>query len=78
MVEVTRPPTKAWATLSPWLPSRGPDADYWWRLTGQHLSNMVEAAGYSTDQQYVALLFHYHWIVRIPVPFPPLFLSMFH
>ncbi|KAF9248073.1 hypothetical protein DTO013E5_4965 [Penicillium roqueforti] len=70
MAEVTRPPTKAWATLSPWLPSRGPDADYWWRLTGQHLSNMVEAAGYSTDQQYVALLFHYHWIVPYMGPAP--------
>ncbi|KAJ5952084.1 uncharacterized protein N7479_010497 [Penicillium vulpinum] len=70
MAEVTRPPTKAWATLAHLLPSAGPDCDYWWKLTGLHLSKMVEAAGYTTDQQYEALLFHYHWIVPYMGPAP--------
>ena len=62
-------PTKAWTRLSQWLPPRTTDTDYWWKLTGLHLAKMLEAAGYSADEQLDALLFHYHWIVsfyRIP------------
>ena len=56
-------PTKAWAALSQWLPPHSPDNDYWWHLTGLHLANMLEAAGYRLEKQYEALVFHYHWIV---------------
>ncbi|KAL3459594.1 aromatic prenyltransferase [Aspergillus heterothallicus] len=56
-------PTKAWTRLSQWLPPRNTDLDYWWNLTGLHLAKMLEAAGYSSDEQLDALLFHYHWIV---------------
>lgn len=59
-------PTKAWETLLPLLPSRGPDCDYWWNLTGLHLAAMVDAAGYPIEKQYEALLFHHTWTVRHP------------
>lgn len=39
------------------------DVDFWWDLTGRHMAQMVEAAGYSVERQYEILLFHYHWIV---------------
>ncbi|KAI1493819.1 dimethylallyl tryptophan synthase GliD1 [Biscogniauxia mediterranea] len=55
--------TEAWKALSLILPPRNPDYDWWWRLTGQHLAALVEAAGYSPEKQYEALLFHYHWTV---------------
>ncbi|KAI0401623.1 dimethylallyl tryptophan synthase GliD1 [Xylaria palmicola] len=54
-------PTQAWRTLSQILPARDADSDYWWALTGYQLSFMLDAAGYSTEKQYEALLFHYHW-----------------
>ncbi|KAF3932009.1 hypothetical protein ABW20_dc0103572 [Dactylellina cionopaga] len=62
--------TKAWRFLSPLLPSRNPNCDYWWRLTGMHLANMVDAAGYTIEKQYEALLFHYHWMVPYMGPAP--------
>ncbi|KAI1504045.1 dimethylallyl tryptophan synthase GliD1 [Biscogniauxia marginata] len=55
--------TEAWRALSKILPPRNPDYDWWWRLTGQHMAALVEAAGYSIEKQYEALLFHYHWTV---------------
>ncbi|KAF7514145.1 hypothetical protein GJ744_004470 [Endocarpon pusillum] len=55
--------TEAWRALSQCLPTRDPDSDYWWRLTGRHLAAIVEAAGYPMVKQYEALLFHYHWTV---------------
>ncbi|KAI0544661.1 dimethylallyl tryptophan synthase GliD1 [Xylaria curta] len=54
---------KAWESLRPLLPSRGPDCDYWWNYTGSHLAYLLDAAGYSTERQYEALLFHYHRVV---------------
>ncbi|ERF75914.1 hypothetical protein EPUS_01280 [Endocarpon pusillum Z07020] len=53
--------TEVWRALSQYLPSRDPDSDYWWRLTGRQLAAVVEAAGYPIMKQYEALLFHYHW-----------------
>lgn len=55
--------TEAWRLLSQYLPTRDPDSDYWWRLTGRQLAAVVEAAGYSIVNQFEALLFHYHWTV---------------
>ncbi|KIA75507.1 dimethylallyl tryptophan synthase GliD1 [Aspergillus ustus] len=62
--------TKAWEALSPCLPSRTPDLDYWWALTGTHLAIMLEAGGYSIEKQYEALIFHYHWVVPYMGPAP--------
>ncbi|KAL4746285.1 hypothetical protein BDW72DRAFT_197826 [Aspergillus terricola var. indicus] len=62
--------SKAWETLSRCLPPRNADLDYWWALTGAHLALMLEAAGYSTEKQYEALLFHYHWIIPYMGPSP--------
>ncbi|KAJ5150459.1 uncharacterized protein N7500_010648 [Penicillium coprophilum] len=59
-----------WTRLSQWLPPRNTDTDYWWKLTGLHLAKMLEAAGYSADEQLDALLFHYHWIVPYLGPSP--------
>ncbi|EGX93038.1 dimethylallyl tryptophan synthase GliD1 [Cordyceps militaris CM01] len=56
------PPSKVWESLSLLLPSRDADCDYCWQLTGQHLAHMVQLAGYSSERQYEALLFHYYWI----------------
>ncbi|KAH0593758.1 hypothetical protein MHUMG1_08509 [Metarhizium humberi] len=61
---------KAWASLSTLLPSRGPDCDYWWQLTGMHLASLMEAAGYAIERQYEALLFHYHWMIPYMGPAP--------
>lgn len=58
-----RPSTKVWESLRPLLPSRGSDCDYWWDLTGLHLAYLIDAAGYSIERQYEALLFHYHRVV---------------
>jgi hypothetical protein len=55
--------TQVWTSLKQWLPARNPDSDYWWDLTGAHLATMLDAAGYTVQKQYDALLFHYHWIV---------------
>ncbi|KAL2824223.1 aromatic prenyltransferase [Aspergillus cavernicola] len=62
--------TKAWASLSQYLPPRTPDLDYWWSLTGIHLAIMLEAGGYGIEKQYEALLFHYHWVVPYMGPAP--------
>ena len=67
------PPTKVWTRLSQWLPPRTTDTDYWWKLTGLHLAKMLEAAGYSADDQLDALLFHYHWIVSLCRTIPALY-----
>ncbi|ROV98477.1 hypothetical protein VPNG_08538 [Cytospora leucostoma] len=67
---VAAPPTKAWKSLSQWLPPRDVDSDYWWKLTGEHLATMLDAAGYTLQRQYDALLFHYHWIVPYMGPKP--------
>lgn len=64
---------KAWAALSTFLPSRGPDCDYWWQLTGMHLASLMEAAGYAIERQYEALLFHYHWMVSLRAQVPIIF-----
>ncbi|KAL4791624.1 tryptophan dimethylallyltransferase-domain-containing protein [Aspergillus venezuelensis] len=53
--------TAAWKVLSQTLPSRGPDADAWWQLTGRHLAVLLEAAAYPIEKQYECLLFHYHY-----------------
>lgn len=55
--------TQVWQALSQYLPTRDPDSDFWWQLTGRHLANLVEVAGYPIEKQYDALLFHYHWTV---------------
>lgn len=56
-------PSAVWESVSKWLPSVSPSRDYWWRLTGPHLATLVSMAGYTTEKQYEALLFYYHWIV---------------
>ena len=63
IVNDPKPSTHAWQTLSQYLPPRDHDSDFWWNLTGRHLAGIVEAAGYSLDKQYEALLMHYHWTV---------------
>lgn len=65
----THEPPKAWAALSKWLPSHNTEIDYWWKVTGTPLAMMMDAAGYSLEGQYDALLSHYHWTVRISVDF---------
>ncbi|KAI1296450.1 dimethylallyl tryptophan synthase GliD1 [Xylaria venustula] len=75
MALVTGPQENAaWTALSQWLPPRNPDCDYWWQLTGRHLTKLLQAAGYSTAKQLEALVFHYHYIVPYlgPAPFSPL------
>lgn len=58
-----------WEAASQWLPLTNPDVEYWWKLTGPHMSHMMVASGYSVEAQYNALLFHYHWIVSLaPAP----------
>ncbi|KAI0147389.1 dimethylallyl tryptophan synthase GliD1 [Xylariaceae sp. FL1272] len=59
-----------WQQLNQWLPPRDTDSDYWWKLTGEHLAIMLEAAGYTAEKQYSALLFHHHWIVPYMGPKP--------
>ncbi|KJZ72347.1 hypothetical protein HIM_08273 [Hirsutella minnesotensis 3608] len=63
-------PVQAWKAISQWLPSRGKESDYWWDLTGRHLATMMDAAGYTIEKQYEALVFHYHWIVPYLGPAP--------
>ncbi|KAI0393716.1 dimethylallyl tryptophan synthase GliD1 [Xylariaceae sp. FL0594] len=62
--------TNIWSSLSQWLPPRDVDSDYWWKLTGEHLANMLEAAGYTLERQYSSLLFHYHYVVPYMGPKP--------
>lgn len=56
----------AWKALSQYLPTRNPDSDFWWQLTGRQLAAILEAAGYPIEKQYEALLFHYLWTVSCP------------
>ncbi|KAI9716366.1 MAG: hypothetical protein M1812_005433 [Candelaria pacifica] len=65
-----RTSTKVWESLQPLLPSRGADCDYWWDFTGLHLAYLIDAAGYSIERQYEALLFHYHRVVPYLGPAP--------
>ena len=55
--------TQAWKVLSQTLPSRGPDVDAWWQLTGRHLAVLLDAAAYPIEKQYECLLYHYHYAV---------------
>lgn len=59
--------TPVWAALKKWLPQQESNLQYWWDLTGQHLATMLEAGGYSVEEQYNALLFHNSWIVSSPI-----------
>lgn len=59
----TNPTSEAWQVLSNYLPPVNVDRDYWWQLTGRQVAALVEAAGYSIEKQYEALIFHYHWTV---------------
>jgi len=66
--ELTKPttnttPTPVWDAVSQWTSVTNPDWEYWWQLTGPHISHMMVAAGYPLEAQYNALIFHYHWIV---------------
>ena len=49
-------------------PRKTKDVEFRWRLTRYHLAAMIDAAGYSTEKQYEALPFHYHWIVSKQPP----------
>ncbi|KJZ75358.1 hypothetical protein HIM_05284 [Hirsutella minnesotensis 3608] len=62
--------SKVWQALSALLPPRSPDCNYWWKLTGKQLAVLVDAAGYTVEKQYEALLFHYHLIVPYLGPAP--------
>ncbi|KAI1325880.1 dimethylallyl tryptophan synthase GliD1 [Xylariaceae sp. FL0255] len=55
--------SSVWEAVSRWLPLNSPDLEYWWKLTGPHVSHMMEAAGHSVEAQYNALLFHYAYII---------------
>ncbi|RHZ54023.1 uncharacterized protein CDV56_106189 [Aspergillus thermomutatus] len=55
--------TPVWDAVSQWISVTNPDLEYWWKLTGPHISYMMVAAGYTVEAQYNALLFHYHWII---------------
>ncbi|KAJ8120863.1 hypothetical protein O1611_g10255 [Lasiodiplodia mahajangana] len=59
-----------WKTLVQCLPPRTGDCDFWWMLTGRHLAVMLEEAGASVGQQYIALTFHYNWVVPLMGPKP--------
>lgn len=59
---------KAWVALRQLLPARDEDTEYWWKATGPQLALMLEAAGYSMEKQYEALLFHNQWMVRLLSP----------
>jgi hypothetical protein len=54
---------KPFKVLSQYLPTSNSDHEYWWRLTGKHVAALLEAAGYPIEEQYAALLFHFHWTV---------------
>ncbi|KAF2799612.1 dimethylallyl tryptophan synthase GliD1 [Melanomma pulvis-pyrius CBS 109.77] len=69
-ISKSKPTTSVWNSLSLWLPSRNPDYDFWWGLTGPHLAVMLDAADYPTEKQYEMLLFHYHWSVPYLGPRP--------
>ncbi|KAL4978881.1 aromatic prenyltransferase [Aspergillus desertorum] len=62
--------TQAWKILSQTLPSRGPDVDAWWQLTGRHLAVLLDAAAYPIDRQYECLLYHYHYAAPYLGPAP--------
>ncbi|KAI9644286.1 hypothetical protein NHQ30_007642 [Ciborinia camelliae] len=51
-----------WNSVSKWLPKRNENCDFWWQSTGPQLCALLFQAGYSVDQQYEALIFHYHII----------------
>lgn len=72
------PAPAVWLALKKWLPAQNDDLEYWWGLTGLHLAIMLEAAGYTTEKQYNALLFHYHWIVRLRSLVDPNLLTAVH
>ncbi|KAM4065015.1 tryptophan dimethylallyltransferase domain-containing protein [Hirsutella rhossiliensis] len=61
---------KAWAALQPLMPPLHTDSDYWWKLSGPCLATLMEAAGYSAEKQFEALVFHYHWIIPYMGPAP--------
>ncbi|KAL4915641.1 tryptophan dimethylallyltransferase-domain-containing protein [Aspergillus aurantiobrunneus] len=65
-----RSSTQAWKVLSQTLPSRGPDVDAWWQLTGGHLSILLDAAAYPIEKQYECLLYHYHYAAPYLGPAP--------
>ncbi|KAI1261846.1 aromatic prenyltransferase [Xylariaceae sp. FL1019] len=57
-------PGSVWDAVTRWLSSStNRDVEYWWKLTGPHVSYMMQAAGYAVEAQYDALIFHYHWII---------------
>ncbi|KAL2863261.1 tryptophan dimethylallyltransferase-domain-containing protein [Aspergillus lucknowensis] len=62
--------TQAWKILSQTLPSRDPNADAWWQLTGRHLALLLDAAGYPIERQYECLLYHYHYAAPYLGPAP--------
>lgn len=62
--------TQAWKVLSQTLPSRGPDVDAWWQLTGRHLAVLLDAAAYPIEKQYECLLYHYHYAAPYLGPAP--------
>ncbi|KAF7538255.1 hypothetical protein G7054_g3107 [Neopestalotiopsis clavispora] len=53
--------TKAWRTLSQYLPNRDADTDFWWKYCGLHMAILLEEAEYPADKQTEALVFFYHW-----------------
>jgi hypothetical protein len=55
--------TKAWRTLSQYLPNRDADTDFWWKYCGLHMAILLEEAEYPADKQIEALVFFYHWCV---------------
>ncbi|KAL2849415.1 aromatic prenyltransferase [Aspergillus pseudodeflectus] len=67
---VESPSSTVWAAVSQWLAPSDADLEYWWKLTGPQVAHMMVAAGYSTEAQYNALLFHYHWILPYLGPAP--------
>ncbi|KEQ85578.1 aromatic prenyltransferase [Aureobasidium pullulans EXF-150] len=52
-----------WSKINQWLPARGGDTDFWWKVTGSHLASMLWQAGYPPETQLEYLLFHHQVVV---------------
>ncbi|KAF2713229.1 aromatic prenyltransferase [Pleomassaria siparia CBS 279.74] len=55
--------TGVWKALSKWLDPDDENKEYWWNVTGPHLSTMLEAAECSTLKQVKQLLAYYEYAI---------------
>lgn len=59
-----------WHKIDNWPPPRNPDQDFWWKVTGSQLSNLLQKAGYPPRQQHEYLIFHHDIVVPRMGPQP--------